>query len=110
MRKFVLAVAAFLSFTHVSRAQTVVFTGATIIDGNGGAPIHDGVIIINDKRIMSVGPKSSVVTPGGRYGSISSRPSTYTWPSSRTGLKIAGKDIARPDSMIAAINLAAELA
>ena len=92
MRKFVLTVAALLSFTHVSRAQTVVLTGATIIDGNGGAPIHDGVIIINDKRIMTVGPKSSASVPAdareirlnGKYivpGLLDANVHLIPWPS-----------------------------
>jgi imidazolonepropionase-like amidohydrolase len=46
-------------------AQTLALTGATIIDGNGGTPIHDGVIIIQDKRIAAVGPRSSVSVPAG---------------------------------------------
>jgi len=63
MRKFVLALVLFLGLAQVSKAQTVVLTGATIIDGNGGAPIRDGVIVIKDKRIVAVGPKSSVSAP-----------------------------------------------
>src|SRR3984893_3736036 len=65
MRKFVLSVALFLAFTHVSRAQTVVLTGATIIDGNGRTPIRDGVIVITDKKVSAVGPRNSVSIPGG---------------------------------------------
>ena len=63
MRKFVLAVALCLGLAQLSKAQTVVLTGATIIDGNGGAPIRDGVIVIKDKRIVAVGPKASVSVP-----------------------------------------------
>jgi imidazolonepropionase-like amidohydrolase len=65
MRKCVLSVALFLTFAHVSRAQTVVLTGATIIDGNGRTPIRDGVIVITDKKISAVGPRNSVSIPGG---------------------------------------------
>lgn len=39
------------------------FTGATIIDGNGGEPIKDGVLLMEDDRIVSVGPKESSTLP-----------------------------------------------
>ncbi len=39
------------------------FTGATIIDGNGGEPIKDGVLLMEDGRIVSVGPKESSTLP-----------------------------------------------
>jgi imidazolonepropionase-like amidohydrolase len=37
--------------------------GAEIIDGNGGAPIKDGVIVIDGKRISAVGDRSTPVPP-----------------------------------------------
>ncbi len=39
------------------------FTGATIIDGNGGEPIKDGVLLMEDGRIVSVGPNESSTLP-----------------------------------------------
>lgn len=36
-------------------AATLAVVGATIIDGNGGAPIRDGTIVIEDGRIAAVG-------------------------------------------------------
>ncbi|MBA4145375.1 MAG: amidohydrolase, partial [Cytophaga sp.] len=39
------------------------FTGATIIDGNGGEPIKDGVLLMEDGRIVSIGPKESSTLP-----------------------------------------------
>ena len=48
-----------------AHAETLALTGATIIDGNGGAAIHDGVIVVQDKRITAVGPRSSVSIPAG---------------------------------------------
>jgi imidazolonepropionase-like amidohydrolase len=33
----------------------VAITGATVIDGNGGTPINDGVILIEGKRILALG-------------------------------------------------------
>ncbi len=54
-----------VGFASGGRAQTLALTGGTIIDGNGGAPIHDGVIVVKDKRIVAVGPRSSVAVPAG---------------------------------------------
>ena len=65
MKKVLLAMMIALCLTGVTKAQTIVVTGATIIDGNGGTPIRDGVIVINDKRIAAVGSKSSVNVPPG---------------------------------------------
>lgn len=45
-------------------AQTLAITGATIIDGTGSAPLEDGVIVITDGRITSVGPPGSLTIPG----------------------------------------------
>jgi imidazolonepropionase-like amidohydrolase len=39
------------------------FTGATIIDGSGAAPIADGTLIIQDRRVVAVGPSDAVSVP-----------------------------------------------
>ena len=65
MRKLVAIAVVCLGVAQVSPAQTLALTGATIIDGNGGAPIRDGVIVVKDKRIAAVGPRSSVSVPAG---------------------------------------------
>lgn len=39
----------------------IAIVGATIIDGNGGAPIEDGVVLIEGNRILAVGGKSTAV-------------------------------------------------
>lgn len=38
-------------------------TGATIIDGNGGTPIQNGVLLIQKNRIIAVGTKEEVEIP-----------------------------------------------
>jgi imidazolonepropionase-like amidohydrolase len=43
--------------------QMRAFTGATIIDGNGGKPIANGVVLIEGPRIKAVGPASRVAIP-----------------------------------------------
>nr|HPH45429.1 hypothetical protein [Chryseolinea sp.] len=39
------------------------YTGATIIDGNGGDPIQNGVLLIYNGKIISVGSKEAVTIP-----------------------------------------------
>ncbi len=62
-RLFAALVALLLVITSYAAAQVVAVTGGTIIDGNGGSPIRDGVVVIKDKKIVSVGPRSSVTIP-----------------------------------------------
>jgi imidazolonepropionase-like amidohydrolase len=54
--------------TSVAAAQggpPTAIVGATIIDGNGGEPIVDGVVVVEGKRITAVGPRRSVAIPDG---------------------------------------------
>ena len=39
------------------------FVGAQIIDGTGGAPITDGVLVVRDGRIEAVGSGDTVAVP-----------------------------------------------
>lgn len=41
------------------------FTGATVIDGNGGPPIPNAVVLIDGRTIKAVGPASRVSIPRG---------------------------------------------
>ncbi len=43
----------------------LAIVGATIIDGNGGAPIADGTLVIEGDRITAVGDRASVAVPEG---------------------------------------------
>ena len=45
--------------------QAVVIQGGTLIDGNGGAPVPDSVIVIQGNRIGAVGPRGQVNVPAG---------------------------------------------
>jgi imidazolonepropionase-like amidohydrolase len=42
-----------------------VIEGATLIDGNGGAPLSNSVIVIDGSRIKAVGAKGTVAYPAG---------------------------------------------
>jgi imidazolonepropionase-like amidohydrolase len=46
-------------------AETLAFTGATVIDGTGKAPIADGVVVVKDGRIVAVGPRRGIAIPAG---------------------------------------------
>lgn len=40
--------------------RTFALSGARVIDGTGGPPIDDAVVVVRDGRIASVGPRSTV--------------------------------------------------
>jgi len=42
----------------------VAVVGGTIIDGNGGAPIQNGVVLIRDRRIIAVGDRALTIPRG----------------------------------------------
>lgn len=46
-------------------AQSLAVTGATVIDGTGGAPIADAVVVVENGRIKAVGPAASTPVPTG---------------------------------------------
>jgi imidazolonepropionase-like amidohydrolase len=46
-------------------AATIAITNVRIIDGNGGAPIEDGRIIVRDQRILAIGRSSDIPLPAG---------------------------------------------
>lgn len=41
----------------------IVISGATLIDGNGGEPIVDSVVVIQGDRIIAAGPRDNIVVP-----------------------------------------------
>jgi imidazolonepropionase-like amidohydrolase len=44
---------------------TLAIVGGMLIDGNGGEPLHRSVILIDDKRIVAVGPLGRLAVPAG---------------------------------------------
>src|SRR5689334_16423427 len=47
------------------QSQTLVIEGGTLIDGRGGAPIQNAVIVVQGSRIKAVGEKGKVSVPAG---------------------------------------------
>jgi len=48
-----------------ARAGVMVFEGARIIDGNGGPPITNGTLVVQDGRLVAVGARGAVQVPAG---------------------------------------------
>ena len=51
--------------TPVVADGTYAVTGATVIDGRGGAPLVDAVVVVNQGRIASIGPRPTTAIPRG---------------------------------------------
>jgi imidazolonepropionase-like amidohydrolase len=65
-RTFILAAVVIAAVTVVQgQGRVTVFDGARILDGNGGAPIENGRLVVADGRITAVGSQSSVAAPEG---------------------------------------------
>src|SRR5262245_20199497 len=62
----VAAVAALLGASLLAqgnRATTIAIAGARLIDGTGGAPTDDAVVVVEGDRIRAAGPRASVPVP-----------------------------------------------
>jgi imidazolonepropionase-like amidohydrolase len=64
MIKILLLAAAALPIVAIAQNVTAI-VGATVIDGNGGPPVRDAVIVITQGRITAIGPRAGVSVPPG---------------------------------------------
>jgi imidazolonepropionase-like amidohydrolase len=68
IRSLVLLAGVALAFGRLS-AQTpparVAIVGATLVDGNGGTPLRDAVLVLDGARIAQVGARGAVTIPPG---------------------------------------------
>src|SRR5215475_7063853 len=48
-----------------SQGATLAIVGCTVIDGNGGPPLPDAVVVVRGSRISAVGPRASIRIPVG---------------------------------------------
>ena len=53
------------SLSLEQRSPPITILGAKLIDGTGGEPIDDAVIVVRGARIESVGPRSHAPVPKG---------------------------------------------
>ncbi|MGH8198003.1 MAG: amidohydrolase family protein, partial [Steroidobacteraceae bacterium] len=51
--------------TVAAQAAALVLAGGTVIDGYGNAPIPDGIVVIENDRILAVGGVGQVIVPEG---------------------------------------------
>ena len=51
--------------TDAVQSVYAAFSGGTIIDGTGSTPIENGVLLIQDGRVVAVGPRHTVSIPEG---------------------------------------------
>ncbi len=51
--------------TFTQQPAVVAITGGTLIDGNGGAPVPDAVVMVTGNRITAVGPRAANPIPAG---------------------------------------------
>jgi imidazolonepropionase-like amidohydrolase len=43
--------------------QTIAIVGATLIDGRGGSPVNDAVVIVRGEKIVAVGARAAITIP-----------------------------------------------
>ena len=48
-----------------AQPASLAIVGATVIDGSGGAPLTNAVVVITGNRIAAVGPRGSTTVPSG---------------------------------------------
>ncbi|HEU0224932.1 MAG TPA: amidohydrolase family protein [Steroidobacteraceae bacterium] len=60
-----LALSASWLLAAAAAAESVVLSGGTVIDGYGGPPIANGVVVIEGERILAVGGRGQVLVPEG---------------------------------------------
>src|ERR1700704_174261 len=68
LSRYLLCVAALVwifsgNATHAQQTAALVIEGGTLIDGNGGAPVPDTVVVIQGNKIATVGRKGQTNYP-----------------------------------------------
>lgn len=58
-----LLISVLVSTLSLANEGTIAFVGATIIDGTDAEPLQNGVLVITDGRVRTVGPRSAVTIP-----------------------------------------------
>lgn len=58
-----LAIFCTLTLAHAQQPAALVIEGGTLIDGNGGTPVRDAVVVIEGNKITNVSQKGKVTYP-----------------------------------------------
>jgi imidazolonepropionase-like amidohydrolase len=61
----VITIACFIAYPASPQVTSQAIVGGTVIDGNGGPPIPDAVVVIQGGHISAIGPRKSVAVPAG---------------------------------------------
>jgi hypothetical protein len=62
---FGVSLAISLVSAQTQQSATLVIDGGTLIDGNGGAPVANSVVVVQGNKITAVGRKGQVTVPAG---------------------------------------------
>lgn len=62
-KTLLLLISVLVSTLSLANEGTIAFVGATIIDGTDAEPLQNGVLVITDGRVRTVGPRSAVTIP-----------------------------------------------
>ena len=54
-----------LAPVHAQQGPALAIEGGTLIDGNGGAPVADSVVVVQGNKIAAVGKRGQVTVPAG---------------------------------------------
>lgn len=65
MKKLCLVLLLAAQSTYAQQPAALVIEGATLIDGNGGAPVRDSAIVIQGNKITAVSRKGQTTYPAG---------------------------------------------
>jgi imidazolonepropionase-like amidohydrolase len=65
MPRLLLLLLAVAAFPLRAQSVTLAIAGGRVLDGYGGPPIENGVILVSGERITAVGPASAVAIPPG---------------------------------------------
>lgn len=60
-----IAVALVAAWSAPASADVTAIVGGTLIDGTGGAPVPDAVVVVRDGTIAAAGPRAKVDVPAG---------------------------------------------
>jgi len=65
MNRSLVAVLLFAAAANRVSAQAIAVVGGTLIDGNGGPPVANSVIVSEKGRIVAIGEASRITIPPG---------------------------------------------
>ena len=60
-----LATVLFVASAQAQQPTTLVIEGGSLIDGNGGAPLQDALVVMQGNKITAVGHKGQITYPPG---------------------------------------------